>query len=70
MNETLAILAGIGLAAACGFRIFLPLFLASLAVRSGIDGIGGFELASVVGDDLEWIGSTPALITLGVATAL
>jgi hypothetical protein len=70
MNETLAILAGIGLAAACGFRVFLPLFLASLAVRAGIDGVGGFEIASLVGDDLEWVGSTPALITLGVATAL
>ncbi len=70
MNETLAILAGIGLAAACGFRVFLPLFLASLAVRTGIDGVGGFELASLLGDDLQWIGGTPALITLGVATTL
>lgn len=70
MNETLAILAGIGLAAACGFRVFLPLFLAGLAVRSGIDGIAGFELASILGDEHEWIASTPALIAFGVATAL
>lgn len=70
MNETLAILAGVGLAAACGFRVFLPLFVAALAVRAGIDGVGGFEFATLLGDDLDWIGSTPALITLGVATVL
>lgn len=70
MDETLAVLAGIGLAAACGFRIFLPLFVASLAVRAGVDGVGGFELASLVGDDLAWVGTTPAIVTLGVATVL
>lgn len=70
MNETLAILAGIGLAAACGFRVFLPLFVAGIAVRAGIDGVGGFELASLLGEEVAWIGSTPALITLGVATVL
>ncbi|MCH7226112.1 DUF4126 domain-containing protein [Haloferula sp. A504] len=70
MNETFAILAGIGLAAACGFRIFLPLFIASMAVRAGIDGVAGFELASLLGEDLAWVGSTPAIITLGVATVL
>lgn len=70
MNETFAILAGIGLAAACGFRIFLPLFIASLAVRAGVDGVAGFELASLLGDELAWVGNTPSIITLGVATAL
>lgn len=70
MNEFLAIFAGIGLAAACGFRVFLPLFLASVAVRAGIDGVGGFEFAALLGDELAWIGSTPAILTLGVATVV
>lgn len=70
MNETFAVLAGIGLAAACGFRVFLPLFIASVAVRLGVDGIGGFELASLLGEDLEWVGSPPAILAFGVATVL
>ncbi|HVS19172.1 MAG TPA: DUF4126 domain-containing protein, partial [Planctomycetota bacterium] len=31
----LSILAALGLAAACGFRVFVPLFLVSLASRAG-----------------------------------
>ena len=52
---------GLGLSAACGFRIFVPLLVMSVAAHSG-----QLSLSS----DFEWIGSTPALITLGVATVL
>jgi hypothetical protein len=52
---------GLGLSAACGFRIFVPLLALSLASHSGY-----LTLAS----GFEWIGSTPALVTLGVATVL
>lgn len=52
---------GIGLAAACGFRIFVPLLLISGAARSG-----HLELT----DSFQWMGSTPALIAFGSATAL
>jgi hypothetical protein len=61
MDAVLAICAGVALAAACGFRVFLPLLGTSIAVASG---------ALHAGKGMEWIGSPPALIVLGVATAL
>lgn len=66
MNDLLSIstifslFLGIGLAAAAGFRIFLPLFVLSLAVKLGGSFIN-------LDESWLWIGSTPALITLGVA---
>ena len=55
----LSIFLGIGLASASGFRVFLPLFALSLASYFGI-----WEL----NENWLWIGSIPALITLGIAT--
>jgi hypothetical protein len=52
---------GLGLAAACGFRIFVPFLIASIAARSG-----HLELAG----SFEWIASTPALVSFAVATVL
>ena len=61
METLLSLCLGIGLAAACGFRIFAPLLVMSIAVHSGhLSLAGGFE----------WIGSRPALIAFGVATLL
>jgi len=57
----LSILAALGLAAACGFRVFVPLFLVSLAARSGHIGLS---------EGFAWIGTTPALVCLGTATVL
>jgi len=70
MSEVLAVLAGVGLAAACGFRIFLPLFMASLAIQTGVDGFGGFNLGSLLGEDLPWLGTMPVTIAFGAATVL
>ncbi|HJL19006.1 MAG TPA: DUF4126 domain-containing protein [Sandaracinaceae bacterium LLY-WYZ-13_1] len=53
--------AGVALSAACGFRVFVPLLVAGVALR--------FE-ALPVQDDLAWLASTPALVTLGTASAL
>lgn len=60
--ETIAsICLGIGLSAACGFRVFVPLLMMSLAGLSGhIHPAPGFE----------WIGSYPALVAFSVATCL
>lgn len=58
METLLAILLGLGLAAACGFRVFVPMFFVGLAFRTG-----HMELAS----GFEWLESTPALICLGSA---
>jgi hypothetical protein len=61
MDLLLSACLGIGLAAACGFRIFVPLLLMSVAAHTGHLGLaGGFE----------WIGSRPALIAFAVATVL
>lgn len=50
---------GVGLAAACGFRVFVPLLVMSVAARAG-----QLELA----EGCQWIASWPALITFSVAT--
>ncbi|WP_228724237.1 DUF4126 domain-containing protein [Spirosoma sp. KUDC1026] len=50
---------GVGLAACCGFRVFVPLLLASLATKLGIvHTMAGFE----------WLSGWPALVGLSVAT--
>ena len=59
-SETIiSVFLGIGLAASVGFRVFLPLFALSLAAYFGV-----WEL----NESWQWIGSTAALVTLGVAT--
>jgi hypothetical protein len=52
---------GLGLAAAVGFRIFVPALLAALAAR-----LGHLELAEGFG----WLGSDVAVVVLGVAALL
>ena len=60
MTETIiSILLGIGLAASSGFRVFVPLFVLSLATHFGYIPIG---------DSFTWIGSFTAIICLGIAT--
>lgn len=61
MEAVMGVLLGIGLGAACGFRIFVPLLVASIAIH------GGFL---TVTPEFAWLGSTPALITLSIATLL
>ena len=53
---------GISLAAASGFRVFLPPFLMSLAVKVSLIDI------ALVGSQVEFFTSTPAIIILGIAT--
>lgn len=52
---------GLGLSAACGFRIFVPFLAMSGAAHAGYLHLDG---------SFEWIGSTPALAAFGVATLL
>jgi hypothetical protein len=70
MNEIIAIFAGIGLAAACGFRVFVPLFIASLAANQGVDALGGMNFQDMLGADFEWLGNDWVTMALGVATVL
>ena len=71
MNEVMAVFAGVGLAAACGFRVFVPLFVASLAANTGMETefMGAFHLEQVLGEH-HWLGSTPVTVMLGVATVV
>ncbi len=61
LQALLSIALGLGLAAACGFRVFVPLLIASATARFGhLHLAGGFD----------WLASTGALIALASATAL
>lgn len=59
METLLSIGIGLGLAAACGLRVFLPLLGLALAAQ-----LGQVQLGAHFG----WLGSWPAVIALGSAT--
>jgi hypothetical protein len=59
MSTLLSVLLGIGLSAACGFRIFVPFLVVGIAARTG---------HVTLGPAFGWMSSTPALIALSVAT--
>jgi len=52
---------GLGLAAACGLRVFVPLLVMSLATRLGV---------VTPGESFAWLGSWPALVALSTACAM
>jgi hypothetical protein len=58
IESLLSIALGLGLAAATGFRIFVPLLIAGLAARFGYLPLG---------DGFQWLASTPALVMLVTA---
>jgi hypothetical protein len=59
METVIGIIVGIGLSAACGFRVFVPLLVMNLASLSGYLPLApGFE----------WIGGTSATIVFATAT--
>jgi len=57
----LALATGVGIAAACGLRAFLPLFVVGVAAR-----LNWIELKP----GLAWLAGNPVLVSLGVATTL
>ena len=57
----IALIAGIGIAAAAGLRAFLPLFAMGIAQRFGIIGLHA---------KFEWLSSDVALVALGAATLI
>src|SRR2546430_14104702 len=61
METGLSLLIGIGFSAACGFRVFVPLLVVSIASHTG-----HLHLSS----GFEWMGSDSALIAFAVATVL
>ncbi len=61
MQLLMSLIIGLGLSAACGFRVFVPLLGMSIASLAG-------HLSLTPG--FEWIGTWPALIALMTATIL
>jgi len=61
LEPVMAVLIGIGLAASCGFRVFVPLLVVSAAANAGY-----LEVA----ENLRWLGSTTALVAFAVASAV
>jgi hypothetical protein len=61
METGLSICVGIGLSAACGFRVFVPLLVMSIASLSG---------HMTLAHGFAWIGTYPALVSLSVATCI
>jgi len=59
METMLSIFVGVGLSAACGFRIFIPLLIMSIASLSG---------QLVLSPEFEWIATYPALAAFSIAT--
>jgi len=55
----IAIAIGIGLSASCGFRVFVPMLVASIAARTGI-----FPAQ----EGFQWLASWPAIFCFGTAT--
>ncbi len=61
MESVLAVFIGTGLAASCGFRVFVPLLVVSAASKAGYLGLA---------DGFAWMGTWPALAAFAVATVL
>jgi hypothetical protein len=56
-----AVAIGIGLSASCGFRVFVPMLVASLAAKMGI---------FPVQEGFQWLAGWPAIISFGTATVV
>ncbi len=52
---------GVALGSCCGFRVFIPMLVASIAIHAGY---------ITVNENFMWLGSTIALIIFGVASLL
>lgn len=59
METLLSILVGFGLSAACGFRVFIPLLVMSIASLSG---------HMTLAPEFHWIATYPALVAFSIAT--
>src|SRR5438093_7593559 len=61
METLLSLCVGLGMSAACGFRVFVPPLILSIASLSG-----HLQLSP----EFAWIGTYPALVAFATATAL
>lgn len=61
MDTIFGVVVGVGLAASCGFRVFVPMLVMSIAAKAG-----QLELT----EGWAWIGSWPAITAFAVATLI
>jgi len=61
MDMLLSLGVGLGLSAACGFRVFVPLLVASIAAHNGY---------LTLAPGFEWVGTSQALYAFAMATLL
>jgi hypothetical protein len=61
VETILAVCIAIGLSAACGFRVFVPLLVMSIAAHTGNIHLG---------PNFQWLATTPALVTFSLATLI
>lgn len=61
MESVLAVIVGIGLAASCGFRVFVPLLVCSAAANADY-----LQLA----EGFQWIATWPALVAFAIASTV
>jgi len=61
METAIGLAVGIGLSAACGFRVFVPLLGLSIAALSGY---------LTLSQGFQWLGTWPALVAFATATVL
>ncbi|MFN0151073.1 MAG: DUF4126 domain-containing protein [bacterium] len=61
MESVISLAIGLGLSAACGFRVFVPLLALSIGARAGYLPLS---------PDFAWVATTPALIAFAAATVL
>lgn len=61
LEPILGVALGLGLAAAAGFRVFVPVLAAALAARAGM---------LTLAEPFAWMATTPALVAFATATVL
>jgi len=61
VDIVVSICIGVGLSAACGFRVFVPMLVMSVAAMTG---------AYTPSADFAWLGSYPAVLAFGLATTV
>ncbi|HEX7010649.1 MAG TPA: DUF4126 domain-containing protein [Phycisphaeraceae bacterium] len=61
MTFFVGLCAGVGLAAACGFRVFAPLLVMGVAARLGVLPLG---------ERFDWLSGNAAMVALAAATAV
>ena len=69
MNEIMALLVGVGLAAASGLRVFVPLFITSLIASGNVDMFSEVDVQAMLGDQ-DWLANPWVTLVLGIATVL